>query len=166
MEENLLKKFELEFRACGWINEDGSFKDEMQKHICEDVIELLEVFHNQGHSGSSAPYTIDLFEKLALFKSLTPLTGEDWEWTDVSDGVFQNKRASHVFKSSDRFDGKPYDINAEVFWEWCSSPNIDNGKPYKSYYTSRDSFHPIEFPYTPTTKYTFKPTEQFPNETL
>ena len=150
---------ELEFRAAGWTDENGKFEDEMQELMCKQVLELLDLFSTHGHSGSTAPYAISLFEKLASFKPVTPLTGEDWEWNEICDGrtdgvtVFQNKRASHVFKQSDRFDGQPYDIQGKVFWNWVSYPDVDDGKPFKSHYTSSDSHVPVTFPYTPVTEY-------------
>jgi hypothetical protein len=151
-----------EFRAAGWLDEHGQFKDEMQEAICSHVLKLLDVFAEEGHSGSSAPYAISLFEKLAKFEPIAPITGEDWEWHEASDGVFQNRRCSHVFKQADRFNGQPYDIDAKVFWEWMEF----EGEMTKSYFTSGDSFVPIEFPYVPKREYVFRPSERFPNETL
>ena len=91
-----------EFRAAGWTDKNGKFIDGMQELICNHVIELLKIFDGEGHSGSSAPYTISLFKKLASFEPIAPLTGEDWEWVHVYDNadgpVFQNKRFSAVFK--------------------------------------------------------------------
>jgi len=122
-------------------------------------LKLLDVFSDEGHSGSSAPYAVQLFEKLAMFKPIVPLTGEDWEWHEASEGVFQNKRCSRVFKQADRFNGQAYDIDGIVFYEW-SERDLDpdeEGYPgkrrFKSHYTSRDSMVPITFPYTPTTEY-------------
>lgn len=155
-----------EFRAAGWVDESGKYMDEMQESICLHVLDLLEVFDGEGHSGSSAPYAIELFSKLAKFDPIVPLTGEDWEWSDVSDVVgaetYQNKRCSAVFKSSDRFDGQPYYIDGKVFWEWYK--NEEDGKMSKSYFTSRDSAVPIKFPYTPKTEYVFSGTEEYPFE--
>lgn len=148
-----------EFKAAGWLDENGEFKDEMQKMICDHVMKLLAVFSDEGHSGSSAPYAVSLFEKLAKFEPIAPLTGEDWEWNEISDDrtnnvlVCQNNRCSHVFKQSNRFDGQAYDIDGIVFWEWYTD---EYGDKHKSYYTSKDSAVPIEFPYTPKTEYVFK----------
>lgn len=151
-----------EFRAAGWLDENGQFKDDMQEAICSHVLKLLEVFAEEGHSGSSAPYAISLFEKLAKFEPIAPLTGEDWEWNKASDGVYQNRRCSHVFKQANRFNGQPYDIDGKVFWEWTGF----EGEVTKSYFTSSDSFVPITFPYVPKREYEFKPSEQFPNEVI
>ena len=156
-----------EFRAAGWIDENGKYSDEMQEAICNHVLKLLDVFHDEGHSGSSAHYAINVFSKLAKFDPIAPLTGEDWEWHDVSDvsgsECYQNKRCSAVFKQSDRFDGQPYYLDGKVFWNWYRG---EDGEPFKSYYTGRGSMVPIEFPYTPTTEYVFEPTDEFPNEVL
>lgn len=140
-----------EFRAAGWVDDNGKFEDEMQEMICNHVLKLLDVFANEGHSGSSAPYAISLFEKLAKFEPLVPLTGEDWEWNEYSDGVFQNKRCSHVFKQADIFNGQAYDIDAVVFWDWWTDP--ETGEKSKSYFISSDSRRQIEFPYTPVREY-------------
>lgn len=153
----------MEFKAAGWIDSDGKFNDEWQELLCMQVLELLDLFTTHGHSGSTAPYAISLFEKLARFEPIVPLTGEDWEWYEASEGVFQNKRCSHVFKQADRFNGQPYDINGKVFWNWYHG---EDGKPFKSYYTGRESFVPITFPYTPKCEYVFAPTDEFPNEVL
>ena len=147
---NLKKHALMEFRAAGWCDENGKFDDEWQEAICNHVLKLLEVFSNEGHSGSSAPYTVNVFQKLAMFEPLVPLTGEDWEWTEVHDGVFQNKRCSHVFKQADRFDGQAYDIDGIIFYDWYTN---ENGEKSKSYFTGRESCVPITFPYTPTKEY-------------
>lgn len=140
-----------EFKAAGWVDEDNKFKDEMQEMICTHVLKLLEVFHEEGHSGSSAPYAIDLFKKLASFEPVGPITGEDWEWSDVSDvsreTLFQNKRCSHVFKDSDG----AYDINGIVWYEW--GEDKETGEKYKIHFTSKESRVPVTFPYTPKTEY-------------
>ena len=109
------------------------------KWIVENLFELLDVFSEQGHSGSSAPYCANMFKKLALFEPLCPLTGEDHEWREVGEGIWQNKRCSHVFKES---DGSAYDIDGRIFRE-----------PSGACYTNRDSRVYITFPYTPTRVY-------------
>ena len=140
---NLEKHALAEFRAAGWVDGDGNYCDEMQEMICRHVLALLDVFSSEGHSGSSAPYTIRMFSRLASFEPIAPLTGEDWEWNEVSERMgnkcWQNKRASHVFKD----ENGAYDINGKVFWEWA----MYEGEATKSYYTGRDSRVPVTFPY-------------------
>lgn len=148
---NLHEHAMMEFKAAGWLDDNDKFKDEMQEMICNHVLKLIDLFSEEGHSGSSAPYAIDLFKKLAMFEPIVPLTGEDWEWFDHG-YCKQNKRCSHVFKQDDRFDGQPYDIDGIVFWDW----QIFEGEPFKSYYTSGDSHTVITFPYNPQKKYQYR----------
>jgi len=146
-----------EFRAAGWIDDDGKYCDEMQQAICEHVLKLLEVFSDAGHSGMSAPYVINLFKTLASFEPLVPLTGEDWEWNELyygGDPKYQNKRCSHVFKDE---NGLAYDSNGKVFWEWHT--NQETGEKNKSYFTNGGSRVYIEFPYTPTIEYVERKSE-------
>lgn len=163
-----------EFRYAGWVDENGNFKDEMQEAICNGVLKMLDIFADEGHSGSSAPYAINLFKKIASFEPLGPLTGEDDEWVCHQDGrtdgvaVYQNKRMGSVFKQSDRFDGQAYWLDGKVFWEWTSHSDIDDGKPFKSYWTNADSRVVIEFPWVKPehSEYVFVPNDEFPNEDL
>lgn len=138
-----------EFKAAGWTDDKGSFDEPMQELLCKQILELLDLFSEHGHSGSSAPYAIGLFTKLAEFKPIVPLTGKDFEWNEVGKGVYQNNRCSAVFKDNSRFDGKPYYLDAVVFWEWFED---DDGKS-KSHFTNGDSAKVIKFPYTPKTVY-------------
>ncbi len=132
-ENNYVKHAKREFKSLGWPG-----KDPMQKIICKQLIDLLNLFADHGHSGSSAPYTINLFEKLASFKPIGPLTGKDDEWCEVADGVFQNKRCGTVFKQ----DGKVHDIDGKIFTDanGCS-------------YTNSKSRVPVKFPYYPKKVY-------------
>lgn len=117
----------------------------------EAVMKMVTVFSEEGHSGFSALMAISLFEKVARFQPLTPLTGEPSEWIAVdgpSEGdpgsakLFQNNRCPHVFK-----DAKgAYDSEGRVFRE-----------PDGACFTSRDSRVPVTFPYTPTREYVDRP---------
>ncbi len=141
----------LEFKAAGWVDENNQFKDGMQEAICKHVLELLNVFHGEGHSGSSAPYAINLFSKLAKFEPVAPLTGEDWEWTDVAEyngsPMWQNKRCSHVFKD----ENGAYDIDGIVWYDWYTDQ--ETGEKSKSYFTNFKSRVPVTFPYVPKTEH-------------
>jgi hypothetical protein len=160
---NMLKWAEAELRLAGYDINDP--EDGHNRWLAEGTLELLKVFADQGHSGMSAPYAISLFERLAMWKPIAPLTGDDDEWNEVDGGTWQNRRCSAVFKKE---DGQAYWIDGGVFWKWYSAPDIDDGKPYKSYYTGRGSRVNIEFPWTPpnTPAYMFVPTEEFPDEVI
>jgi hypothetical protein len=122
----------------------GGEPDEMQDAIEKCVLDLIALFADQGHSGSSASYVTGIVEKLMRFEPLTPLTGADDEWCEVTSDTFQNKRCPHVFKEN----GEAYDIDGVVFRE-----------PSGACFTSRDSRVPVTFPYVPKTEYRDVPVE-------
>lgn len=111
--------------------------DEMQDEIEKAILEVVKVFSEQDHSELSASYCISILHRLLQYKNITPLTGEDDEWLYVTEGVYQNKRRSTVFKQADRFNGQAYDIEGIIFSD-------DGGK---TWYTNINSFVPITFPY-------------------
>lgn len=160
---NMTSWAEQELRYAGYDVNDP--EDGPNKWLAEGTLELLKVFSEQGHSGSSAPYAVALFEKLAMWKPIAPLTGEDDEWREVSENHWQNARNSAVFKDK---TGQAQWIDGRVFWEWSTHPEIDDGKPFKSYYTGSGSRVNIEFPWTQpeSPEYVFEPTAEFPNEEL
>lgn len=160
---NMLKWAKAELKLAGYDVNDP--EDGPNRWLAEWTLELLKVFSEQGHSGMSAPYGVALFEKLALWKPIAPLTGKDDEWNEVGSDLWQNKRCPSVFKGA---DGQAFWADGRVFWEWYSALDIDDGKPYKSHYTSSGSRVNIEFPWTQpdSPEYVFVPTEEFPNEEL
>ncbi len=136
---NTIEYAKREFKALGYDLDDK--EEGPNKWIMENVFELLEIFSKQGHSGSSAPFAVRYFEKLALFKPLCPLTGKDDEWGEIftNDGTMQNKRCSAVFKDP---DGKAYYIDGKV---WRDKKGFT--------YTNHRSRVYLKFPCIPTTKY-------------
>lgn len=127
-----------EFEYAGWLK-DGKYDDDMQEMMCNQVLELLDLFAEHGHSGSSAPYAINLFTKLAKFEPIVPIQGTD-EWTVVENDMFQHKRLSSVFKHGEL--GTPYYIEA-IIWKdergICFTGSVEGIK-------SRQS---ISFPFLP-----------------
>lgn len=150
-ESNLYKHALSELEFAGYFNPDT--KEEtlagMNKLMAENVLELIETFAKQGHSGFSANFCVSLFENLAKYQPLGPLTGEDNEWVSVAEEsgypLYQNKRCGHVFKS----DGKAYDIEGRIFRE-----------PNGPCFTNKDSMVYIEFPYTPKREYVDVPASE------
>lgn len=110
----------------------------MQQAIDKNILELINVFSNQHHSGFTATYVIDILQRLLHYKPLTPLTGEDDEWEDVTSygydtSTFQNKRCSAVFKD----DRGAYWVEGKIF-------SSDLGH---TWYTNSDSCVPVTFPF-------------------
>ncbi len=119
-----------ELKRIGMIDSGKEYNDWASKAI----LDLIELFSSQDHSGFTAPYVANMFHRLAMFKPASPLTGEDDEWNEVGYGVFQNKRYSAVFK--DGKDGTAYNIEGKIF--------TDDGEVW---YTCKDSSVNVTFPY-------------------
>lgn len=122
---------------------------------CEDinlmmrnaVLELIDTFSKQGHSGYSAKHCINIFKKLANFEILIPLQCTDDEWCNVSnmsDEMYQNNRNPAVFKN--KKDGNPYYLDAIV---WREKDGIGFTGTVEGI-TSRQF---IKIPFTPKTFY-------------
>lgn len=95
----------------------------------DEILAIVKKFEESGQSGGSAPYTANAIKnaigKLLLYQTISPITGQDDEWNDISyyapdEGVcFQNNRNSAIFKDN---TGSYY-INAIVWQgedEWDS----------------------------------------------
>lgn len=99
---SLVQHAQTELELAGYFDEDSDYGGMIGKA----VMELMEVFAKQGHSGMSAGIVSGLFHKLAKHDILQGVTGRDEEWVEAyndKDGqpVYQNKRCSAVFKHSD-----------------------------------------------------------------
>jgi hypothetical protein len=112
----LIDHAKTELEIAGLFDKEGDF---YEGDTGKAVMELIELFSKQGHSGMSAPIVADLFKRLANYQPLQPITGKDEEWVEVLEhrdstnkSWYQNKRCSTLFK--DGKDGKPYYINAIV----------------------------------------------------
>lgn len=76
------------------------------------MVEILEKFFEQWDSGGAVHAMAPILQKCIAGKPLSPLTGEDSEWNEVGEGVFQNNRCSSVFKDPRFFESKQaYDID-------------------------------------------------------
>jgi len=126
---NLVDYAKEELKRIGMIGSGEPYNDSVAKAI----LDLIELLASQGHTGFTAPYTISTFSRLAMFKPLSPLTGEDDEWNDIGDGFLQNKRYSAVFKDK---NGIAYNIEGKVFtddgetWYQCKDSRVDITFPY------------------------------------
>ena len=113
-------------------------EDGMQDKMNEDILDIVEMFSKQGHSGFSAGYVRSALERLLRFKPLTPLTGEDSEWDEIGNGKQQNKRCPSVFRNA---DGTAYDINGIVV-------SYNGGI---TWFSSKRFRKEVTFPYVPPT---------------
>ena len=151
----LIEHAKTELELIGALSEDDDFYGGMTGKA---VMELIEVFSNQGHSGMSAPIVADLFHKLANYEPLQPITGKDEEWTLLdydSDIKYQNKRESGLFKDE---NGRVTYVNALV--KRCPDGTCWSGPIYLTKEDAinnvnmvRSSLEIKEFPFTPKTFY-------------
>lgn len=97
---------ESELRRAGLFDADSDYGGALGPA----VMELVDKFAAQGHSGFSAGLTLELFNTVASFKPLTPITSNPDEWMEVGTGMWQSKRQPSLFS---RDGGKSwYDIDA------------------------------------------------------
>jgi len=90
----LAEYVEKELRDAGAFDEDSNYGG-----IGPEVMELIRVFVAQGHSGGSADLVLNVFNRVARFKPLSPLknpmvTGEYIEYKEH--GLLQSTRNSAV----------------------------------------------------------------------
>jgi hypothetical protein len=142
-ESNLLKHARKELQVAGLFDKDSDYNG----GIGEAVIELIDVFSNQGHSGGSASMVRRIFNKLSNYETITPLNGKDDEWNliNVETNCYQNNRNSAVFKEGK--DGQAYYIHAISWktqkgttWHGTTSSGISSNQYIKSF-----PFMPITF---------------------
>lgn len=130
---NLKEYAQQELKRAGLFDHDADYDGQ----IGGAVMELIEHFADQGHSGHSAEIVRTLFKTLASHRPLTPLTGEDDEWEILDPAqagslVKQNRRLSSVFVND----------KDEVFDLYAVRNVFPNG-------TTKYESRPVVFPYTP-----------------
>lgn len=139
-------QYELEL-----LNADITLDDNnMQNTMNTCIIDIVREFSKQRFSGFSATYAIDVLTKLLQYIPLSPLTGVDDEWFDVSEyglqpgiaSIKQNKRSFNVFKETlDDGTEKVYQNEKTLFFI------TDTQQQLMSIMSTE---HNIVFPYDPT----------------
>lgn len=93
-DSNLYRYAENEVRLAGLLDTEDIYGDMLGKA----VLELVEVFARQGHSGMSAGITLEAFNLVAYFKPLTSINyADESQWNEVSPGMHQHSRRSTTF---------------------------------------------------------------------
>lgn len=85
-ESNICKHAIKELKLAGYGKGEGGPDDWMY----QQVIEAVAIFASHGNSGMSAPWEIDLVQKLCDWNIISPLRFTDDEWSQISsDGTFK-----------------------------------------------------------------------------
>ena len=105
---NLIAHAEEEMRRAGLYDADADYGG----MIPEAVMKLVRALASDGHSGGSHGITMAIFNQVANFKTLTPITNDPTEWVNVSEycgndskPVWQNRRDGTNFSND---GGKTY----------------------------------------------------------
>jgi len=142
-ESNLVRYARSELERAGLFKEDSDYGGMLGKA----VLDLVEMFAREDHSGMSAGMAIATFARLANFQPLAPLTGAEDEWSNTEDDfaegngqiVWQNKRCFSVFRHTNRAGVvlEVYDIQAECLVDKMDDCFVQTIRT------------PITFPYSP-----------------
>ena len=90
---NLLAFAKDEMQRAGLYDADADYGGELAR----SVERLVTTFAAEDHSGASAHMALAVFEKVARFQPLTPLTSDPSEWMEVGPNVWQSRRSPSVF---------------------------------------------------------------------
>lgn len=74
------------------------------------VLDIVRLFAEQGHSGSSAGYLSHVLDKVLRFQPLTPITDNAEDWIEVGPEVWQCRRDGECFSND---GGKTYRRNSD-----------------------------------------------------
>jgi hypothetical protein len=102
-----------ELKAAGLFDSDGDYGGKLGP----DILDIIEMFSKQGHSGFSAAMTADIVGKLMRYQPLTPITNNPDDWMKIDpdmwpndDGIWQCRRNPEAFSND---GGKTYYILSE-----------------------------------------------------
>lgn len=102
---NLVEHAKAELRLMGYTGEEP--EGDMNRMMWDNIIAVVQVFADGGHSGASAGYALSILEKLLAFKNLKPLTNNPEDWIEVGPEVWQCRRNSAAFSKD---GGKTYTV--------------------------------------------------------
>lgn len=89
----LVEHAKRELELAGLFAKDSDY-DGM---LGEAVLRLVECHAKEGHSGMSHSMALSIFNRVANFKALGPITSDPREWMEVGTGAWQNLRQSSLF---------------------------------------------------------------------
>lgn len=109
MKSNLYLHAKKELELLGMYADTEENKDGLQPKLADNILKMIEVWGEIGHSGGSAMWTRDILNKLLNWENLAPITSNPDEWNDVSEmngsPMWQNNRNPMLFSTD---GGKSY----------------------------------------------------------
>lgn len=63
------------------------------------VMKLVDAHASEGHSGMSSAMVVDIFQRLAAYKNLTPITDSQSDWFKCEENLWQCVRAPMCFST-------------------------------------------------------------------
>jgi len=150
--------------------------DPDNRPIVEEFIpEILALIEKFGKSGCSAPYTAgalaSTIKDLCLFKPLSPITGDENEWRDVTDmfeaseETFQNIRCGSIFKKGKEEKATYCDA---ITWKGQYPWDYGTDKWDDTFTGKVEGYGPSQyiksFPFTPKRFYVNVTREQLPED--
>lgn len=119
-EDNLVRYAKDEMMRAGLYDADSDYGG----MLANAVMNLVKAFSGEGHSGCSAGMAMDIFNKLARFQPLTPLSSDPTEWQDM--GGYGLNPGEKSFHQSTR-QPNVFSRDSGVTWYCLDDPSIDNG---------------------------------------
>ena len=146
----LIEHAKRELELAGLFDKDSDYGG----MIGDAVMELIETFSKQGHSGYSAQWVNKIFNELANYKTLVPIENNESEWMDMTKHqssiddakMYQHSRDSRIFKEISP-DGKIRSFFIDGIHRvdpdgWITNESVDITFPYipstKTVYTDYD----------------------------
>lgn len=96
-----LAGYDISDKGCEMCDDEEPLKGYVNS-CAKNAYELIETLSKAGHSGMSIGITLGIFNKLAKWETLTPLTNNPDEWGKLEgceDGDWQSKRNPSCFTS-------------------------------------------------------------------
>lgn len=118
-ESNICKHAIKELKLAGYGNGEGGPNDWMY----QQVIEAIAVFASHGNSGGSAPFEINLVQKLCDCDIISPLRFTDDEWSQISSDCVEVEISPDNWIMSvdaDNIDLFILSCNYSIQWKECS----------------------------------------------
>ena len=139
------REIELQLKECQ--------NDWYSKNVLKCAYKVYKKLCKQNHSGASVQLVKSVLDRLIDFKPLSPIEGNDDEWTDVtwndsSATVYQNKRYSGLFKNVYEDGTVAYnDVDRWLGYD-------DRGICFSSGAVNKflDKMYPITLPYYPVSE--------------